>query len=128
MTFNRLIGRPSLASRADQVSDASSSVQIVRCIPGSGRSGHIGRVGRYQSGTNLHRLLSSSALLQQPAGPSAQMGSRLALLMHFLRFLAFALPLNFFLHFLTAAARWPVLLGGGGAGRVSGVVTVAETG
>jgi hypothetical protein len=37
-----------------------------------------------------------SELLRQPGGLTAQTGSRLAFLMHFLRFLAFALPLNFF--------------------------------
>ena len=36
---------------------------------------------------------------------SAQTGSFFAFLMHFLRFLAFALPGYFFLHFLIAAAR-----------------------
>ena len=40
----------------------------------------------------------------EAAGLSVQTGSSLAFLMHFLRFLAFALPLNF-LHFLIAAAR-----------------------
>ena len=60
---------------------------------------------RYSGASETNRRFSSKALLHQLGGPSAQRGSSLALLTHFWRFLAFALPLNFFSHFLTAAAR-----------------------
>src|SRR4051794_29813166 len=50
----------------------------------------------------------------------------LTFLRHLLCCLALVLPLNFFAHLLSAAARRPALLGG--EGTASGVVTVAETG
>jgi hypothetical protein len=69
-------------------------------------------------GVSLNRRFSSKAavcLLPQPGGfegsppgrraALSYTGSFFAFLMHFLRFLAFALPGNFFLHFLIAAAR-----------------------
>ena len=48
---------------------------------------------------------SSKAATPTARRPVSSAGSRLAFLMHFLRFLAFALPLNFFLQLLIAAAR-----------------------